>query len=137
MLELLFVAMERAGRVLRRLRIEGLAADELLRAAWPHAVGKRIASHTRVTALYGTRLVVEVEDPIWKAQLQTLEGQILPKLRDLSGHSALGRIEFREIPPKVLPQRAAQARRSEDEANEIEDPVLRMVYRASRKRSLA
>src|SRR6266853_296344 len=56
-------SMERAGKSLAKLKLSGRIADEdLARAAWPAAVGKRLATHATATALVRGRLVVEVED---------------------------------------------------------------------------
>jgi hypothetical protein len=49
-------------------------------------------------------------------------------------------IEFRVAPRRLGPQRAQRSMPSADEAdeaNDIADPVLRNIYRASRKRGLA
>ena len=129
--------MDRAGKLIRGLKIggESVPAEELVRAAWPQAVGARIASHTRPVALQDWRLVVEVEDATWKSQLDTMSGQILPRLKELAGKDAVRSIEFRLGVPRRLPQRAEQARTTRDDADGIVDPVLRRLYKASRKRS--
>jgi hypothetical protein len=127
--------MDRAGKVLRKLNMaaECLSNEDIARAAWPSAVGRFVASRTRAVKLYGSRLVVEVEDAVWKSQLETLERQILPKLQTIAGQALVHRIEFREAPPRIPPRRAELNR---DEANRIEDAALRLVYKASRKRAL-
>ncbi len=67
--------MERAGRILGKLKLSpGVADPETrARAAWAPAAGKKIAEHTRATALVRDALVVEVEDYIWQRQLASLE----------------------------------------------------------------
>lgn len=131
------LTMDRAGKLIRKLGLPGgcLTAEDLARAAWPQAVGRRIASHTRVVALFGSRLVVEVEDAIWQRQLETLRGQILSKLQEVAGKETVQAVEFRPGIPRRLPQRAGDARAAEDEADHIQDPVLRRLYIASRRRS--
>ena len=129
--------MERAGKVIRGLKLGGdcLSAEDLVRAAWPQAVGARIARHTRPVALEERRLVVEVEDAIWKSQLETMRGQILERLKDVAGSENVRGIEFRQGVPRRLPQRAETARTARDEADGIENPILRRLYKASRKKA--
>ncbi len=133
--------MDRAGKIIRGLPlgVGSLPAEDLLRSVWPQAVGKKIAGHTRVVAVReseeGLRMVVEVADAVWQSQLQTMAGQILPRLRDLAGTKHLKSIEYRVGVPRRMPKRAEQARPSNDEADGIADPVLRHVYRAARRKS--
>ena len=136
--------MERASRLIRALRLPGdtLNLEELACAAWPNAVGRRIAVHARAVRLVRTRLVVEVEDPVWRRQLFALSGQILRNLEKSIGSGAVEDIEFRVAPRKREPQRETRAAagldlRAVDEADAISDPVLRGIYRASKKRALA
>ncbi len=83
--------------------------------------------------------MVEVEDKTWQRQLFTLSGFILRNLEKHLGSGLVGDLEFRMVPRRREPQRAAQPMPGlfADEANGIEDPVLRSIYRASRKRALA
>ncbi|HEY1185272.1 MAG TPA: DciA family protein, partial [Bryobacteraceae bacterium] len=55
-----------------RLPGDMITESDLACAAWPQAVGKRIAAHTRAAKLVRRRLVVEVEDQIWQRQLFVL-----------------------------------------------------------------
>src|SRR5215471_2594813 len=68
--------MERASSLVRKLSASMITSEELALAAWPDAVGKRIAAHTRAAKLVRTRLVVEVEDAVWQRQLFSLSRQI-------------------------------------------------------------
>src|SRR5579863_4616584 len=134
--------MERASQLIRRLRLpaDTLSAEELACAAWPQAVGKKVASHTRAAKLVRTRLVVEVEDAIWQRQLHTLSITILRNLEKELGSGLVDDLEFRVAPRRREPQRAVAAAPglfSGDEASGIEDPVLRSIYRAARKRAQA
>jgi predicted nucleic acid-binding Zn ribbon protein len=129
--------MDRAGKLLRGLKIGGecLPAEESVRAAWPLAVGARIAAQTRPVKFAEGRLVVEVQDAVWQSQLQTMSGQILGRLKELAGAASVGSLEFRLGVPRRMPQRAGQARATRDEADGIADPILRRLYKASRKRA--
>jgi predicted nucleic acid-binding Zn ribbon protein len=129
--------MDRAGKLLRGLKIggESLPAEESVRAAWPLAVGARIAAHTRPVEFVEGRLVVEVQDAVWQSQLQTLSGQILGRLRDFAGAASVRSLEFRLGVPRRMPQRAGEVRATRDEADGIADPGLRRIYKASRKRA--
>jgi predicted nucleic acid-binding Zn ribbon protein len=137
--------MERAARVFQKNKLsKNLLTDEdVLRAAWPAAVGKAIAAHTSRVRLVRTCLVVEVEDAIWQRQLRGLSHQVLDRVRKLTGHSSLTDIEFRIGVPRRQPQRAETPQNdfslapSGDEADQIQDPVLKKVYRLSRRKAFA
>jgi hypothetical protein len=133
--------MELASKLIRRLKLPGetITTEELACAAWPHAVGKKVAQHTRPSKLVRTRLVVEVEDHVWQRQLFALRGFILRNLEKGLGSGLVDDLEFRVSPPRRDPQRAAQAMTglAADEASGIEDPVLRSIYKAARKRAEA
>jgi predicted nucleic acid-binding Zn ribbon protein len=133
--------MEPASKLIRQLRLSGdvLSAGELACAAWPQAVGKRIAEHTRASRMVRTRLIVEVEDCIWQRQLFALTPYILRNLEKSVGGGLVEDLEFRIVPRRREPQRAAQAvpALAPDEADGIADPVLRGIYKASRKKAQA
>jgi hypothetical protein len=130
--------MERASRFLGKLT--GLIdIDELARAAWPMAVGKKVAARTRPARMVRTRLIVEVEDLVWKKQLFTLSKQILANLERHLGQGIVDDLEFRIMPPRRDPQRAemAQPSRAADDADQIADPIMRNMYKLARKKALA
>jgi hypothetical protein len=133
--------MERASKLIRELGLSGdvLSAGELACAAWPQAVGKRIAAHTRASRMVRTRLIVEVEDHIWQRQLWGLRFYILDNLKKSFGPGLVEDLEFRIVPRRREPQRAAQAVPPlvPDEADGIADPVLRGMYKASRRKAQA
>jgi len=133
--------MERASRVIAKLTSGGGAidCDDIARAAWPVAVGKRIAARARPLRMVRTRLIVEVEDRMWQRQLLALSGQILANLRKHLGQGVVDDLEFRVIPPRRESQRATEAQpvTSLDDANDIADPVLRNLYKSARKRATA
>ena len=127
--------MERASKTLAQMRLgAALNPEHLAIHAWPAAVGKRIAAHTRAARLVGSTLVVEVEDVVWERQLSVLRPQIVKNIEKSVGPGLVDRVEFYVRPPRRAPRRAA---RSADEADGIEDPVLRGIYRAARKKALA
>jgi predicted nucleic acid-binding Zn ribbon protein len=132
--------MERASRLLGNLRIpsETLSLEQLARAVWPTAVGAKIASHARVARMVRSTLIVEVEDEIWKKQLTALRPQIMKNFLAKTGRPVVQEIEFRVAPVRLGPQRAlaSTAEHSRDEAERIEDPGLRRIYKASRKKAL-
>ena len=133
--------MERASKLIRGLRLPGdtISAEELACAAWGPAVGKKVAAHTRAAKLVRTRLVVEVEDQVWQRQLFSLSRDILRNLEKSLGSGLVDDLEFRVAPRRREPQRAQKAMPGlfADEASGIEDPVLRSIYIASRKRAQA
>jgi predicted nucleic acid-binding Zn ribbon protein len=122
--------MERAGRLIGKLKLNVDDPELRARAAWNVAAGKKIAEHTRAVALVRGSLVVEVEDQIWQRQLKTLSGFLVRNLEKALGEILVTDIDFRPMPKRREPQRAERARGSED----VEDPVLDMLYRQARKK---
>jgi predicted nucleic acid-binding Zn ribbon protein len=132
--------MERASRLLGKMKIprETYCAEELACAAWKRSVGKKIAAHAHAAKLVRTSLIVEVEDEVWRMQLYALRGQILSNLARQIGQGHVEDLEFRVVPLRLGPQRAASASGGvEDEADRISDPGLRRVYRYLRTKALA
>ena len=130
--------MERAGRVLGKLKLtkNTVSDEEIARSAWSTAVGKKIALRTHVVGLVRDRLVIGVEDAVWQRQLFTLRQQILGRLEQVLGRQIAKELEFRIAVPKIQPARA-EVISSADEADEIRDPVFRLVYKAARRRATA
>lgn len=133
--------MERAGRFIGKLK-SCATAEELARAAWPVAVGKRIAAHSAAVALDGSRLIVEVEDAVWQGHLKTLHRQIVKRMEDVLGSELVTDMTYRPMFPRRSPQReetAARpgARRPADEADAIPDQAMRRIYKAARRKASA
>jgi predicted nucleic acid-binding Zn ribbon protein len=132
--------MERAGKALAKLKFSAaISPDELAIAAWPAAVGKRIAMHACPKALVRGCLVVEAEDAIWQKQLFHLRFDILGKLSEVLGSGIITDLEFRiAVKAPRRPPQLAQSHReivSPDDADSIEDPVLRILYKQARTRA--
>jgi predicted nucleic acid-binding Zn ribbon protein len=132
--------MERAGKSLAKLKLpDAISQDDLARAAWPAAVGKRIAVHAAAKSLVRGSLIVEVEDGIWQKQLFYLRFQILAKLQEVVGAGVITDVEFRIATPRRPPQPALSLNdpKPEDEADAISDPGMRIVYKQARKKASA
>jgi predicted nucleic acid-binding Zn ribbon protein len=131
--------MERAARLFGKMKLPAavLSREEMMRAVWPAAVGKKIAAHTRAAAVAGSRLIVDVEDAVWQKQLNTLRGQIISSLNAALGAIVVTDLDFRLAVPRRPPQIEQRVATSHDDAERIADPVLRRLYRSSRKKALA
>jgi len=133
--------MERASKLIRGMKLPGgtLTGEELACAVWPQAVGDKIAGHTRAARMVRTRLVVEVEDITWQRQLNSLSRRIVWNLEQVVGKGLVEDLEFRVVPRRREPQRATAAAPAliADDAAGIADPLMRSIYRASRKKALA
>jgi hypothetical protein len=134
--------MERAARLIKNKTVsrEIVSDEDIVRGVWPTAVGKTIANHTSRLRLVRSNLVVEVEDAIWQRQLYGLSRQILDRVQKLTGSVAVEEIEFRIGIPRREPQRADTRRAAlfaepADEAESIQDPIMRRIYRQSRKQA--
>lgn len=55
---------------------------EVLRKLWPSMVGAKLAGATVVTAVQGSRVVINVPDQIWRKQLSRMRPQLLSKLNE-------------------------------------------------------
>ena len=129
--------MERASSLVRKLSRGLISPEEMACAAWPDAVGKRIAVHTRAAKLVRTRLVVEVEDATWQRNLFSLSRHILRNLEKALGPGIVDDLEFRILPRRRQPEVARTSIPLLDEADAISDPVLRDLYKLSRKKAQA
>jgi len=132
--------MERAGRILSRTKAarESLPPSQLMAAAWPAAVGLKLAAHTRVIGFEEGRLIAEAEDALWQQNLTQLSGQILANLRRLLEANAPREIEFRVGPRRRPVQRVASKRAPglfEQESSGIADPELEYLYTQSRRKA--
>jgi predicted nucleic acid-binding Zn ribbon protein len=131
--------MERASKVLGRLSLltGTITGEAVVCAAWADAVGGKIAAHARAAKLVRSHLIVEVEDAVWQRQLFALRGQIRSKIDESVGAGVVEDIEFRVAPRRLGPKRAQHSTSSGDEAATIADPLLRHIYKASRRRERA
>ena len=114
--------------------------EQVACAAWPVAVGRRIAGKARAVKLVRSHLVVEVEDAVWQRQLFGLRHQIRRKMDENIGAGIVEDIEFRVVPARREPERARTITTSAtqiDDAEAIADPVLRRIYRAARGKKSA
>jgi hypothetical protein len=135
-----FVRMERVAKSLARLKLsDSISTEDLARAAWPAAVGKRIASKSTAKSLVRNSLIVEVEDAVWRTNLFQLRFQILGKLSEVLGSGIVQDLEFRVPTTRRPPQPALRLneKQSTDEADGIHDPGMRIVYKQARKKASA
>ena len=58
---------------------------ELIQRFWPDLVGDQLAAATKITALHGSTVVLNVPDLIWRKQLMSMKQQLLQKLNQLWG----------------------------------------------------
>jgi len=130
--------MDQAGRIIAGMK--GAAAiaspERIACGAWKRAVGKRLAGRTKPVKLVRDRLVVEVEDEIWRDSLWKLRYQILRNIEREIGPEIVSDLTFVVAPARREPQRetSSMPALSLDEADSIADPGLRRIYRNSRRR---
>jgi len=134
--------MERASKLHPGLRLSGdvLSAGDLACAAWPQAVGQRIAAHTRACRMVahaphrrGGRL--HLAAPVVRADgltsPSTTEKEFRPRLVE--------DLEFRIVPRRA--SRSARRRRfppsSRTRPTVSQTRSCRGIYKASRKKALA
>lgn len=131
--------MDKALRLLGKLKNNLVCDEELARAAWRAAVGDRIEAHARFRELVRDRIVVEVDDRVWQSQMHTLERQILDKLERMLGKRVARQIEYRIAMPKMGPRSEGEAefrlQSRHPEADGIADSGLRKMYLRSKRRA--
>lgn len=95
------------------------APEEVVEAAcvamWKHAVGEGLSGHAVPIQLRDRKLVVAVEDNLWKKQLEQMRGQLLSRLNYVLGQALVTAIELR-----VDPGTLAASRRPVPESREAE-----------------
>lgn len=130
--------MNQAGRIIAGMKGTAAvtSAERIACGAWKRAVGKRLAVRTKALKLVRDRLVIEVEDEIWRESLWKLRFQILRNIEKEIGTEIVSDLQFVVAPPRREAQRetAPPASRVPDESDAIADPGLRRVYRNSRQR---
>jgi hypothetical protein len=141
--------MDQASRIIARWSGASavISPERIACSAWNKAVGKRLAERTRAIKLVRDRLVVEVEDEVWRKNLWSLRYQILKNIEKAIGTQIVADVEFRVMPPRRGPQREESPGLHpagynvedvvEDDSMEIADPGLRRIYRNSRRRETA
>jgi predicted nucleic acid-binding Zn ribbon protein len=55
---------------------------EVLQKLWPSLVGPAMAGATTVTAVQGSRVVINVPDKIWRKQLMKMRPQLLARMNE-------------------------------------------------------
>jgi predicted nucleic acid-binding Zn ribbon protein len=58
---------------------------ELIQRFWPDLVGDQLAGATKITALRGSTVVLNVPDLIWRKQLMRMKGPLLQRMNELWG----------------------------------------------------
>lgn len=94
--------------LLRKQPQKHVPAEDLVREAWEHLVGRQVAAHSCVFRLYRDTLTVHVPDKMWKRQLFRLERQLLARINHFLGRQTVASIDFR-VDAKMIPPVAALA----------------------------
>jgi predicted nucleic acid-binding Zn ribbon protein len=66
----------------------------LLQKLWPSLVGPQLAEATRVVAVHGSRVVINVPDQIWRRQLIKMKPQLLARLNEPWSNGWIKEIAF-------------------------------------------
>ena len=142
------MAFQRASEAGLAARLFGRGSPhtlDLMRAAWPRAVGPDLARRTEVVTLEGVTLRVRVPDAGWRKVLHRMQPDILVRLREVAGPLAPRRLGFVEggmrepvpHPPAPTPPAPACPPALAQEASVITDPEIRERFIAAAARYLA
>lgn len=63
---------------LKKAGLDGALAHQ---GAWTKAAGEVMAGHVRSLGVHGWTLRLEADSPHWKAQVEAMEAQLIPRLR--------------------------------------------------------
>jgi predicted nucleic acid-binding Zn ribbon protein len=66
-----------------------------VQAAWPAAVGERIAEVARPVSERGGTVIVGCSDPVWAEELDLMQEQLIDRLREQLQEQAPERLRFR------------------------------------------
>jgi predicted nucleic acid-binding Zn ribbon protein len=132
--------MKRAIELLTTSKVADrcLSPEQRILAAWSVSVSKVIARHTEAAAMSGGVLIVDVEDAVWKRQLERFRHQIIESIHRTTGGDQPREIKFRVRAQRLGPmpeRRPVRAAVSGDEADRIADPMLGLIYKTKRKRA--
>jgi hypothetical protein len=123
--------------VLRATSDSDEVAEVACIAAWNHAVGEALRSHTKALGVEGRKLIVAVDDLIWQRQLQTMLGQLRFRINAILGQPLIAGIELRVQPEVITHKRISNHERRtgealpkeiRDAAQKIEDQTLRQAF---------
>lgn len=88
--------------VLRAIGSSTEVAEAAAIAAWKYATGRGLQSHAVATRLESQILIVEVRDPIWQKQLETMKNELLFRVNSVLGQRLVKDIELRVNPQAVM-----------------------------------
>jgi hypothetical protein len=140
--------MDQASRIIAKwsssadsITADLISAERIVCGAWKKAVGKRLADRTQAVKLVRDKLIVEVEDELWRKNLWGLRYHILQNLRKAIGPDLVKDLEFRVMPPRREAGRATAPALADpaiaDDSLAIQDPGMRRIYRNARRRETA
>jgi hypothetical protein len=92
-------------------------------AAWNHVAGESLRQQTQANDLQDNRLIVAVEDDIWKRQLESMRGQLARRLSKLLGAGVVTFIEFRVDQKAVKAAQDSRAMARAATSREAERPI--------------
>jgi len=65
---------------------------QLIQRFWPDLVGEQLAAATKITAIHGSTVVLNVPDLIWRKQLMRMKRQLLLKVNEPLGERKITEI---------------------------------------------
>ena len=87
-------------RVLNDLGVNETMKNWQILENWAKIVGKRIAQHTKATAVDAENLFVEVDNPVWQSQLFLMKAKIIKKIKEYDANIKDIKFRIAESPGK-------------------------------------
>jgi len=81
------------AKVLKGFRIKDLDSIKIF-AIWDRVAGEKLAGHCQPVRINRGILYVEVDDPIWLAQVKYMKVNILNKITDALGNETIKDVRF-------------------------------------------
>ena len=101
------------------------AAEAVVFAAWARVAGDLLGERTSPLHFFENRLIVAVQDEMWRRHLEDLSPQMLVRINGRFGQSTVRFIEFRVDEAAVIKARKAEVLGSEKTAAHVTPSLIR------------
>lgn len=123
--------------ILHELGKNTVVEEQLVFAAWKRVAGEQLNNRTKPLEFFENRLIVAVENDIWRTHLVSLAPEMIARLNTVLGESSVKFIEFR-VEPLAMRKIPIEPQKDESAANlpgsltiaaeMIADPQLRKSF---------
>ena len=105
--------------------------DLAVKMAWARAAGEGLRRNTHPFSFEGKTLTVSVMDALWQKQLQSMSAELIFRINNLLGRSAVAEIVFRIAPSDVSQAQSINRRESSEKPKDQPLPTELMFAAGS------